>query len=1001
MSKHSVNNKQNKKLLFFIICSIFILITSFILINNKKLIKQEDKNIILNKYMSELTEKLMNENDENMISTKYLITDNTIERIRENTSVSTFKNEIGNNIKIYTDDTCKEEVTDGIIKSSMVAVDDENNMYYLIVYGDVNKDGKVNEVDISKIVRKEIKDEISEKASKFGTDNIVNKIVFGKYEFEPIPEVLAPEIQVIDGSLGENEWYTSSIKLKIIAKEKNQLKTVYKIKGTKETPITQIEENDTIELTKDGVYKIVAYTYGKEGNRSRIAQKIIKINTTGIEAIINYTPEQDTTDSVIAKVSFNKEGITITNNDGKDTYEFLENGQFTFEYIDEAGRKGSITASVSWIKPKEITGQDGEWKYFINKDGTIQLTQYLGSKTELVVPAQYDGYTVYAVGNANAKDDKETRLNVLGNTSDTTIEKLTIENGIKQIKKAAFNGCTGINGKLVIPDSVTNIDDYVFSSCTGITGDLIIPDSVTNVGRAAFQNCPGLNGNLKISKNITEIADYVFNGCKNLTGPLVFPPNIKSIGRTSFQNCSKLSGNLTIPSTVESIGPFAFFNCKGFTGDLVIPNSVTSMGKKAFQNCSGFNGKLVLSENLTAIEEYTFYQCSNLTENLHFPDGITSIGKYAFNGCSKLTGDLVIPAGVTTIEAGTFQLCKNLNGTLTLPDTLTSIGAYAFNQCNSLTGNLIIPDSVEIIDDVSFQSLSKMTGKLVLPKNVKKIGKFAFYDDKFTGELTLPEGLEILGEAAFGKNTGFENTKIVIPSTLKQIGIDYEFDGENLGLSTHDFYNFGAINKKFESFEVSPGNQYFESIDGVLYTKNRKRLVSYPRNKKDLSYEIIEGVKTLDELSIASNSILKTLTIPDSLSVEIRSQYIRMEGCNVLTAALYSYNEINNIVAKETNPNYKSVDGVLYTKNLKELVYISSGRTSQVIIPDGVEKIREDAIFGNQVYYVKIAKVYIPSSLTDIPDSQIKLLNSSAKIVEVSPENPKFTVDANNKLIKK
>ena len=212
-----------------------------------------------------------------------------------------------------------------------------------------------NANDLSRVNKHNLRDYDNQKeliTTIYGTDNIVNKIVFGKYEFEPIPEVLAPEIQVIDGSLGENEWYTSSIKLKIIAKEKNQLKTVYKIKGTQETPITQIEENDTIELTKDGVYKIVAYTYGKEGNRSRIAQKIIKINTTGIEAIINYTPEQDTTDSVIAKVSFNKEGITITNNDGKDTYEFLENGQFTFEYIDEAGRKGSITASVSWIKPK-------------------------------------------------------------------------------------------------------------------------------------------------------------------------------------------------------------------------------------------------------------------------------------------------------------------------------------------------------------------------------------------------------------------------------------------------------------------------------------------------------------------------------------------------------------------------------------------------------------------------------------------------------------------------
>ena len=126
-----------------------------------------------------------------------------------------------------------------------------------------------------------------------------------------------------------------------------------------------------------------------------------------------------------------------------------------------------------------------------------------------------------------------------------------------------------------------------------------------------------------------------------------------------------------------------------------------------------------------------------------------------------------------------------------------------------------------------------------------------------------------------------------------------------------------------------------------------------------------------------------------------------MEGSHILTAALYNYNEINNIVAKETNPNYTSVDGVLYNKDITELVYISSGRTSEVIIPEGVTSIRDRAIYWNQVYYIKASKIYIPASLENITDSQISSLNSVSKKIEVSPDNTKFTVDANNKLIRK
>ena len=125
-----------------------------------------------------------------------------------------------------------------------------------------------------------------------------------------------------------------------------------------------------------------------------------------------------------------------------------------------------------------------------------------------------------------------------------------------------------------------------------------------------------------------------------------------------------------------------------------------------------------------------------------------------------------------------------------------------------------------------------------------------------------------------------------------------------------------------------------------------------------------------------------------------------VEDEHLLNSCLYSYNAIQNIVAKETNPNYKSVDGVLYTKDLKEMVYVSSGRTNEVILPEGVETIKDDSVYWSQVGR-KISKMYIPQSVVNISDNTIQRINSFVKIVEVSENNPVFTVDANNKLIKK
>ena len=1030
MRKGDVRKKRSK---LTYILPIFILLLIGVgcigLSKNSNNINKENDKIeeMATGYMSEEIEKLKNEDDENLISTKYLVTDNVIKRVKENTSIEEFKKAFEREVKIYTDEMMNEEVTEGIIKTGMTVVDKEDT-YIAVVDGDVSKDGKVDQIDVSKMVREETEEIGKVEASEYGIEKVARKIVYGEYELEKVKEVEKPEIKVVNGQQGENEWYTTDVELEINQKEEQGKKTVYKIKGTEEKEETQIEEGQKVTIDKDGIYKVIAYTYGEEGNRSRITYEIIKVNKTGIEATINYSTTESTTDPVIATVTFNKEGITITNNEGKNTYEFTENGEFIFEYVDEAGRIGSITAKVDWIKKKEVVGQDGEWKYFVNSDNTIQLTQYLGTKTELVVPANYDGYVVYAVGQQGMRDSTPSaeRINVLGTVGNATITKLTIEDGIKEIKCSAFEKCTAIKGNLVIPNSVENIEAWAFNKCSSLDGTLQLSNSLKGIGKTAFQSCTGLKGNLVIPDKVEVIEEYAFNKCSGFIGSLVIPNNVKEIGQYAFNKCTGFNGTLSLSSNLKSIGDVAFQYCSGFKGDLVIPDSVENIGKFAFNNCKGFSG-LKLSSNLVSIGRTAFQSCTGLKGNLIIPDGIKNIENNTFFGCTGLNGNLVIPEGIESIGNYAFYKCSGLNGSLTLPSSLNNIGMYAFRdcsnlkgnlnlpsglktigsgafyQCSSLTGSIIIPEGVEEIGEHTFNTCSNFDGTLTLPSTLKRIGSVAFQDcSKLTGELILPEGLEYIGDFAFNKCTSFENTTIKIPASLKKMGEDYDLNGNNVGIGSHFFYNFGANVRKFEAFEVEEGNNNFVAIDGVLYTKDLKRLVCYPRNKKDTTYEIQEGVELLDQMSIASNMTLNTLILPDSLIIKEQTYpQFTWENDQPLIFSLYNYNAIQNIETKETNPNYKSVDGVLYTKDLKELVYISSGRTKEVIIPDGVETIRERSIYWSQVAR-SVSKIYIPASVVNISDNALSSINNGfIKKIEISEDNPSFTLDSNGKLVRK
>ncbi len=408
-----------------------------------------------------------------------------------------------------------------------------------------------------------------------------------------------------------------------------------------------------------------------------------------------------------------------------------------------------------------------------------------------------------------------------------------------------------------------------------------------------------------------------------------------------------------------------------------------------------------ISDGIQVLGSFLFYQCSELSGSIELPSTIRAIGPYAFAGCSGITGDLDL-SGCVSLYSYAFAGCSGLNGELTLP-VIENIPTGTFIDC-PFSGELEIPDGVINIGNYAFAMNSSSTNgfsSIRLPETLKTIGAVAFqYRSSMKNTLSLPDSIEHIGDFAFNHCTGFSNTELYIPCNVKTIGGDLliaqGLSSENTGYGGHVFYDAFYKNAGFSSDDTGS----FIAVDGVLLSSDGTRIVSYPIAKTDEAYVIPEGVTQLDEMSFGRTNV-KSITLPDSFifSTTVPENIVNTNGNN-FAVAMYVYNKCEQVLTKDTNQNYTSIDGIVYSKDGTTLWYVPTMHDS-VIIEDGCTTIKDGAFFcSGSSTYTKWGTVTIPATVKNIEPNSLYFLNNSGATITVDENNEVYTV-SNNKIIKK
>ncbi len=426
-----------------------------------------------------------------------------------------------------------------------------------------------------------------------------------------------------------------------------------------------------------------------------------------------------------------------------------------------------------------------------------------------------------------------------------------------------------------------------------------IRGNISSIGNDAF-------GNQKITRFSTQGNAYytTINGalCSKDGTILVKCPNQKS-------------GSFTVPSSVKKIYANAFYGCKKLTS-VTIPSSVEYIGSNAFADCTNL-------------------------ETVRMEARVDTLREGIFDGCVALNS-IRIPGTVKQIDRDAFRRCKSLTK-ITIPETVESLGYRAFYACERLE-SVSLSSKMDAIPYQAFYKCFKLK-KVDGMSKIRSIDSSAFYGCERLEDITLPPSLERISRYAFSgcRRLG----KVVIPKNTEKI----------------EHY---AFEEAASSFEVKAGNPSYTARGGLLLDETEtsliqapvkgKGVVHIPDTVKKICYGALTGteyraiflpasVTTVDRGWFEGCKYLETIVLPEQTEAIVGGSYYREQ-----------LKRLKQIRISDKNKNFRCQQGVIYTKDGREMVFFPSGKRGSLKLPSTCKYIR------GRLDYNRLRKITVSDS---------------------------------------
>ncbi|WP_405311509.1 leucine-rich repeat domain-containing protein [Metamycoplasma faucium] len=462
------------------------------------------------------------------------------------------------------------------------------------------------------------------------------------------------------------------------------------------------------------------------------------------------------------------------------------------------------------------------------------------------------------------------------------VNTLTLENGIKEIERKAFDKATikhlkfGDTIEKIYKSTSDKDDDGTFSNVTKI--------DTLEIGKG-LQNCSDLHElffygkekkfdrfvNLKLTSSIDSLDKSIWNPSIGSTTirvkQIILDNKFTSLGNETFKNVLFSKINL---NNILDLGKQNFVSCDTSL-DLDFNEAMTKISDEAFMNTKCFDASKTLNlKNVTEIGEKAFLNSSITKIDLN---KVTKIDKEAFAN-SELFGELDFKQ-VETIEDSAFSNCnhliKGING------NISKIGNKAFYQCSLLESiNLSNSDLKEIGDQAFYQCKELKNINLEM---VETFGTSSFEECKSLDNINFKNAVNIKAKA-FRECKGLQN--VVEFSKDVSIG-DYAFANDinlhkikleriiSLGISS--FYNCSttSIEGKFnDAITEIPDNcfagcSYLKEID----FNNVEKIGKYAfANNSRLKIKNTKKLRILDDQAFRNACTKETIDTFDTDSLE-------------------------------------------------------------------------------------------------------------------------------------